>query len=389
MVPTAVRWAPFAVIVAACGESGFHTAAHKPLPQVVDRGGPKLASVDLVTVTFAGFPYRDEVESLGDWMVTSDWYLQIGREYTVGTGTQSAKVRLPDEAPLVLSLDVPPKIGDVGNWLETAILRGRLPHPRADKSTLYMLYFLSPDPCETTPFPPGFHDSTSSTAGVPFGAVIPCKLASGRVSSLESVEVAATHELAEAATDPFPETAPGFLLPDDQPWGFAFGPEVGDLCETSTMRIDGHRVQRIWSNTHAVLGEDPCSPADDSSPYFNIAGDLDTVSVEAGDFVRISLTGWSTVPVHNWSTAVAARVLRGVSGNPFVPLIRDPLTGHDVPLLTEAPTPIPGAPLLNNGQEASMLISVPLGTPGGNRVILDLLSIGASTRFSAMMIQVR
>src|SRR5579883_3576492 len=63
-----------------------------PLPQVPFQGGPTIAHVKLVTITFAGYPYQQQMQAFGDWIVGSTWLQTVGAEYGVGTGTHVAKL---------------------------------------------------------------------------------------------------------------------------------------------------------------------------------------------------------------------------------------------------------------------------------------------------------
>jgi hypothetical protein len=363
----------------ACGSSGFQPGDHAPLPQVVDDGSPRLAHVDLVTVTFAGFPFSAQVEALDDWMVVSDWYAEIGREYGIGTGTVSAKLRLADRLPRPDDAQGPvPTIDEISAYVSAAVSSGRFPPPRHDG--MYMLYFATPS-CGS--LPPGFHDSvtlTGSTQPVAYGAVVWCE-----GDPLQALEVAASHELAEAATDPYPEVHANLVLPSGHPWGFEGG-EIGDLCAGTSTSRGGHRVQRIWSNAQAARGEDPCAPIDPVHPYFNLSVDPLVVSVEAGDFARLRVRAWSTAPIPRWTTALRALI---PSTGTFIPLIRDPLTGDDSRLESYTFTPIPGATLMNNGEQAELLLVVPFGTPGGERATIVFGSIADDEHLSAIELEVR
>jgi len=96
------------------------------------------------------------------------------------------------------------------------------------------------------------------------------------LSGIDAVTAPISHEIVEAATDPFGPTKPAWDTPD-APHAFlpllVGGPEVADYCypfEASYYVASdiGHAVARSWSNAAAAAGHDPCVPAD-ATPYFN------------------------------------------------------------------------------------------------------------------------
>jgi len=110
------------------------------------------------------------------------------------------------------------------------------------------------------------------------------------VSVLDGATVSASHEWAEAATDPYPEAKPAWegLGDDDLGWELMVQgqDENGDLCEFDEDSYGSYgapafasMVQRQWSNASAAAGHAPCVPAP-QNPYFNVAL-LDAKSVAA------------------------------------------------------------------------------------------------------------
>jgi hypothetical protein len=122
--------------------------------------------------------------------------------------------------------------------------------------------------------------------------------------SVDAIAISASHELAEAATDPRPVHAPAFADFDanDRGWELlgestgasgSTGGEIADVCpfvtqagSTSGLGVDApppngsygtisvpgidHPVQRVWSNRAAAGRHDPCVPGG-MRPYFNSA----------------------------------------------------------------------------------------------------------------------
>ena len=102
------------------------------------------------------------------------------------------------------------------------------------------------------------------------------------VDDLQERTIAVSHELLEAATDPFPDSDPAYNGEDaaDAVWTLATGGEIADLCQFDldpystlptlpTLPGSTSFVQRSWSNQAAAGGTNPCVPAPPGVPYFN------------------------------------------------------------------------------------------------------------------------
>jgi hypothetical protein len=160
-------------------------------------------------------------------------------------------------------------------------------------------------------------------------------------------DIAASHELIEASSDPFPFTAPAYVFRDETvPWTYVPG-EVADLCVGYEVQIDGFLAQRIWSNDAATAGTQPCVPAP-AGPYFNISpAPGNTLLVRPGQTATFQLTGWST------------EAMAGPFGIGFQPLYYASTFGSGFF--------VPEASLdrltLQNGDVANLTITVPIDTP--------------------------
>ncbi len=95
------------------------------------------------------------------------------------------------------------------------------------------------------------------------------------LTPLQNVTTTISHELAESATDPFPNTSPAFAATDDADfvWTFETGGEIADMCEYNTDSNytppgSTYMVQRSWSNAAATAGTNPCVPVPMPTPYF-------------------------------------------------------------------------------------------------------------------------
>src|SRR5262249_2704509 len=122
-------------------------------------------------------------------------------------------------------------------------------------------------------------------------------------SDKDSLTTAASHELTEAATDPYPEYGSmGYDLIKKSPWNPAGG-EIADLCEfVSGVPEGSYTVTRAWSNENAKLGQQPCVPVPTDNadiPYFNagIVNELQTA--KAGDTLTTEVDCYSFGPLPN------------------------------------------------------------------------------------------
>jgi len=284
------------------GPDGGSVAEHAPFPQVVDNGGDLLNSPSLVTITFPGYEYEAQVQAFGDWIFTSNWMAAVGLEYDVGRGQHLKKVVLSSAAPAEFDE------GSIGAFIANRIRIGQLPPPT--EGILYMLYLPSDTivtqlyngqayqvSCMSTFAAHDYSQVTSTSAPFAYAWVASCTKPVPNIPlpiGLDGVTTAASHELIEAATDPYGE---GYhLLSYDyaNPWAL-LGLEVGDLCVLSFATEDGYRLQRVWSNQAARLGGSPCVPVPAGVSYRGVSTSPGYVaSVPAGKSIHFDVEGWST-----------------------------------------------------------------------------------------------
>jgi hypothetical protein len=280
-----------------------YPANHHPIPQLDYKGGPILQHIRVVTVTFVGDPHRDSFRDFDHYIVTTPWWKETAEGYCidggacVGDGTAKAPeggAWLPDGSTAdggdgYLDVELPYDFAgtaiqdsDIETWLQGHVAAGDFPAP--DAETVYALYFPkttvisqgqgSTPLCVDTDYGVilGYHYQISLTppgASAPMTAqyaVLPyCDLGGGDDANYQFATTTASHELAEAATDPTPEV-PAFVLTTNDAWatsGSIAGGECGDMCENvanNTYDESGYTVQRIWSNTAASLSMQPCQP---------------------------------------------------------------------------------------------------------------------------------
>jgi len=163
------------------------------------------------------------------------------------------------------------------NYIQS-LIPSKIPQP--DAETLLMFYFPSTttitlDGLTSCTGFGGYHNAMVVN-GVTFAyAIMPeCPVGTTGPTLLQYTTLAASHEIAEAATDPFSATLVGGQLSyyidynDSASWAWAdiVGGEVGDMCfddlglgQDETME-NGFMVQRIWSNAQGAAGHEPCLP---------------------------------------------------------------------------------------------------------------------------------
>jgi hypothetical protein len=137
----------------------------------------------------------------------------------------------------------------------------------------------------------------------------------GGLKGIDSITATESHELIEAATDPFPTSTPAYGQTDEAHlyWLFVLGGgEVGDLCAQNADAFTKfaelpYTVQRTWSNKAALAGHDPCVPKLPGSVYFNAVPVLsDTIALNVGGTarmkgVKIPVGGSKTIDVDLFS----------------------------------------------------------------------------------------
>jgi hypothetical protein len=268
-----------------------YPAKHMPAAQIDDLGGPVIEKPRVVTITFAGDSARDALRAFDDSVVTSAYWTAALAEYRVGAGTSGGWVELPDT---VSGKDLTDS--DVQSIVENAIASGAAPAP--DARTIYVAHF---PPAARILYNNGaivscidfaaYHGAfmpiiDAGVSEIVYAAVVRCGADPSQALSLATV--ATSHVLAEAATDPHPDSAPTFRLSTNDPWKLAGGSahtdEVGDLCtifRVADAGPDGAMVQTLWSNRAAAEGGTPCQPAAGSAIGFgaSVRTSLETIGL--------------------------------------------------------------------------------------------------------------
>jgi hypothetical protein len=268
--------------------SDTYPAFQLPVPTVITYGGPVLASPKIVPVFFTNddattvTALKDFTNQIGGthyWAATTS-------EYGVGPAVGATTVDLMEAAPSTID------DSDIETWLAGKLESGDPLWPAADENTVYVLYYPAgttitlqgSTSCQTFG---GYHanitlDAAHGSNDVAYAVVPRCANFAG-MNTMDATTGSASHEMIEAATDPYPFTNPAYADVDDQDiyWARALGGgETGDMCAQFAQAFTQfdelpYLVQRTWSNKQALAGHDPCQPELPGEVYFNAAPELE------------------------------------------------------------------------------------------------------------------
>lgn len=331
-------------------------------PNVVNSGGPLLAHPKIVPVFFSNDD-ASAAATLGDFtqQIGATAYWAALAEYGIGAATSPSTIALDEAAPTTID------DAAIQTWLAGKLNANDAAWPAADANTVYVLYY----PAGTTITLSGasscvgfggYHnsvqlDASHANMNVAY-AVVPRCASFGALASLDAWTGIASHELVEAATDPYPNVSPGYAQVDDADvaWMFVLGgAETGDMCAqqassfTKFAELPAYTVQRFWSNASAAAGHDPCVPSLPGEVYFQSAPvlpdmvsltglpvPLKGVQIPVGQSKVISVDLFSDAPTSGpWTVqALDYAQLRGGSPNLSFSFDRTSGTNGDVLKLT-------------------------------------------------------
>ncbi len=313
---------------------------------------PVLSPIEVVTVTFTGYPYTSQVQALGDYLAHSNYIAESVGEYGVGALTNT-NVDTGQAAPMTAT-DT-----SIQSWISANVVpAGRLPAPASGATPLYVLYY--PASTQVTNQAGGqscvsfsgyhlenFNQLLSSVGAYYYAVISDCGTGLGDVESI------ALHEIAEAASDPQVinvfqngwadrDTASPYVQSN-------LITEIADLCEGQYLEVDAgtalFTLQQLWSEAAALDGGAPCVPVDPLRPYYTVLPDSLKVTAAAGSSAVFHLTGWSSAPLRAWALTTSGW---SPALNAFTP-----------------GTPQLGATTLSNGQTTTLTVPIPSGTASG------------------------
>jgi hypothetical protein len=370
------------VAVDASPEAGAsYPAFVPPTPTVLNGGGPTIKAARIVPVFVAGDSLQPKAtDFLSKYLASPEWSA-FAAEYGVAGATAAAPVVLPS---FPAGLEAPQFEG----WLRAQLDGTHSSWGPTDDVTLastVYVFFIPPyallvpgsvavSDCSNGIYGwhayaavPGAPDGGAPDAAAPgvpvvYAVVGECAPdpSSTNIPTLDLITSGATHEIAEAVTDPMWDYAPAYGSVDalDVYWGFTGGPELGDMCEWSTSDFFtppalGYQIQRLWSNAAATAGHDPCRPAPPAaSAYFNSVPDAPDTFPDAnlgtpvhGVILKVKTS--RTIDVRLFSDAPSADWTVSVEEGTTPALLKyalDRSTGHngDVLHLTIGPAPSAG-----------------------------------------------
>ena len=291
-------------------------------PQVTTQHGPVLAAPKIVPVYFNhdDTAFTGSITTFLDKLPGSTYWGPAETEYGVGKISVTDPVQLTDDAPTSIDDSA------IQTWLAGEIATPPTGWPAPDANTIYALFY----PSATTSITLGQGGGTScqdwggyhqdilvgGSTHVAYAVIPRCPDFDG-FTGLNAVTAAASHELIEASTDPYPINAPAFGNLDDAHiiWQFLLGgSEVSDMCAQSLSSYYsppdiGSIVTRSWSNASAKAGHDPCVPTD-GTPYFNSMPVLGESVNVGGQFnskgVKIPVGSSKTIEVDLFSDAATS-----------------------------------------------------------------------------------
>jgi hypothetical protein len=295
-------------------------ASPPPPPRVIPSGGPVLAKPRVIPIFFRKDPFQSDVESFLGSLEGSGYWAATTSEYGVGAISVADSIVLDANAPSQFS------DADALALLEAHLAGATANWPANAPGNVYTIFLqgdMSDGAC-------GYHDEAAVGGGnVVFAVVERC----GGLfdwTMLQTTTIALSHELVEAATDPYPESAPAYATvdADHEAWALAVGgySELGDLCwngeATQAQPLVGkYMAQRTWSNAQAAAGHDPCVPHL-PGPYVTAVVDPSeltpvtvtdpwgqtvqtrAIQVAVGQTRKVKLQLWSDAPTTPWNLDV-------------------------------------------------------------------------------------
>ncbi len=260
-------------------------------PTVPNGGSGVLANPNVVIVSFNGDANQSTYDAYGTWLATGGYLAAAPSQYGVNNGTSVAA-----------HLTVAPPTGTNGNnqafpnFFQSLFSSNAIP---ANTPTSIYVLLLPASWADLSTFcthQGGYHTAYQDPSqGLVYYAIVPPCPNGGQVSELESTEIAISHEVVEAATDPYGQNGYQISDPND-PW-FYLGGELGDLCASNTeyTYTDGtNYAQLIWSNQSVASNQIPCQPWPGTSIYYSLTGPTTMVAGRPGSQVPITLTGWAS-----------------------------------------------------------------------------------------------
>ena len=303
------------------GPRGQLHAGGAPRPaQVGTAGGPVLAAPKVRPIIYTDDIASTDIQAFLQELTRTPYWAAVTGSTGVGALTVLPPIVVPSAAPKVTT--------DAALKAQLAFnLGGGTPTwGAADPSTIYLYVVPAARPsthryqtcCDDFG---GYHSEVASGAvTVPYAVVCSCPGFLGTtVSPLDERTTAMSHELIEAATDPFPYSNPAYGVEDhaDIVWTVINGGgEVSDMCAFNDDAYfipagSTYMVQRSWSNAAAKKMQNPCVPYAKTAAYFNSFPALEMIAYTTDKFLTRGLQIPSVRAAPSTSTSSATAPRRG------------------------------------------------------------------------------
>ena len=362
--------------------------------QIATKGGAVLANPVIVTVTYPNDAQATDVESFGDKVGAGAYWKAIALEYGASAAISGAANHLRLSAPAPSSITGAALADFISSSLSSAT--SVWPKP-ATGDPVYVLYIpgtttvmlQGQDACAAGVG--GYHDSVDVNGKrVAYAIVLRCG------GPLADTTITASHELDEAATDPYPNTRAAYrgFREEDLAWQqfLQNQDEVGDACEffgdsvlspgDGPSALAAYSVQRQWSNASGLAGHDPCLPEFSNEVYFNttpldtedisvaVANSLTTTKgylVKAGTTRKIPLGFYSEGATDAWTIHAVNGTLAGGALGDDITLALDVTSGQ-------------------NGQKAYLTVTVKTASPTSSQLVTIISTKSGVTRYMPFLI---
>jgi hypothetical protein len=343
--------------------SRFFPAPHPALPTLISAGGPVLAHPRFVPIVFAAEDRTSDIATFTSRLATSATWTSVAAQYGVGAATSVAPI-VVDETPPALLTDA-----DVQSWLADKLDGTHADFGAPDSSSIYVVFYPAAttidagwgSSCEVFD---GYHSETTvASTRVVYATISRC--------DATPVSVITTHELFEAATDPFVFSAPAFVRRADETPGTI--DEIGDLCEGKPAYVPsdvGYLVPKMWSNASVAGAHEPCVPIDDA-PYFRTTANVDDVLTQSS-----APRGLKLAPGASTTIDLIAFSDRSTNGPWQIAVTRSWVTTEDQLALWLCRS------TAENGEHVPLTITRPATSTVDDSVEVTSTSNGASTTFS-------
>jgi hypothetical protein len=326
---------------------GPYPAPFPAPPQILNLGGTVLSSPLFVPIFFSNddMQFVAQLEAFYAAIGDSSYWQTIGADYGVGPATAFAPIVLDQAAPSNID-DGSPTSGLEG-LLATAISEGAVPPPAP--GTLYCLNFPSTTTITEGQLTScggfngfgGYHSDMVLQDGTYVSYAVMPHCSGNGFSDIDNMTSSASHELIEATTDALPSLSPAWSTLDEEDtfWEDASGgAEVADMCQANlqaylqiTLGGTSYVVQRVWSNSAAAAGHDPCVPDFHGEVFFNAVPDIHEmidyptfggsipvrgVHIPVGQIGIVTLDLYSDAPFAPWTIQVLDNnTIMGLSPN--------------------------------------------------------------------------